>query len=81
MRNMIVKPKLDDVAKLAGVSRTTVSRVLNNRGYLSQKTIDKVHTAMTELNYQPNIVARQLFKKQTNIIGLLFPTIANPFFG
>lgn len=76
-----MEPKLEDVAKLANVSKTTVSRVLNNRGYLSQKTIDKVYAAMEELNYQPNIVARQLYKKQTNIIGLLFPTTANPFFG
>lgn len=76
-----MEPKLEDVAKLANVSKTTVSRVLNNRGYLSQQTIDKVYSAMEKLNYQPNIVARQLYKKQTNIIGLLFPTIANPFFG
>lgn len=76
-----MKPKLEDVAKLAKVSKTTVSRVLNKRGYLSQETIDKVHAAMEQLNYQPNVVARQLYKKQTNIIGLLFPTVANPFFG
>lgn len=76
-----MRPKLEDVAKLANVSKTTVSRVLNNRGYLSQETIERVHEAMKELNYQPNAVARQLYKKQTNIIGLLFPTIANPFFG
>ncbi|EHZ5372758.1 LacI family DNA-binding transcriptional regulator, partial [Enterococcus faecalis] len=50
--------KLTDVAKLAGVSPTTVSRVINNYGYLSQKTIDKVHQAMEELNYQPNGLAR-----------------------
>lgn len=75
-----MRPKLEDVAKRANVSKTTVSRVLNNRGYLSQKTIDKVHKAMEELNYQPNVVARQLFQKKTNIVGLLFPTVANPFF-
>lgn len=75
------QPKLEDVAKLAQVSKTTVSRVLNNRGYLSQKTIDKVNQAIKELNYQPNVVARQLYNKKTNIIGLLFPTVANPFFG
>lgn len=76
-----MKPKLDDVAKLANVSKTTVSRVLNKRGYLSQETIDKVYDAMEKLNYQPNIVARQLYNKKTNIIGLLFPTVSNPFFG
>ncbi|MCD2257321.1 LacI family DNA-binding transcriptional regulator [Agrilactobacillus fermenti] len=74
-------PKLEDVAKLAKVSKTTVSRVLNKRGYLSQKTIDRVYAAMRELNYHPNVVARQLYKSQTNLIGLLFPTVANPFFG
>ncbi|MGX4685354.1 LacI family DNA-binding transcriptional regulator [Vagococcus sp. JNUCC 83] len=76
-----MRPKLEDVAKRANVSKTTVSRVLNNRGYLSQKTIDNVHKAMEELNYQPNVVARQLYNKKTNIIGLIFPTVANPFFG
>ncbi len=44
--------KIDDVARVAGVSKTTVSRVLNNRGYLSEKTIKKVHDAMESLNYQ-----------------------------
>lgn len=73
--------KLEDVAKLAGVSKTTVSRVLNNRGYLSQKTIDNVYQAMSQLNYQPNAAAQQLQKKKTHIIGLLFPAIAHPFFG
>ena len=76
-----MKPKLDDVAKLANVSKTTVSRVLNKRGYLSQETIDKVYDAMEKLNYQPNTVARQLYNKKTNIIGLLFPAVSNPFFG
>lgn len=74
-----MRPKLEDVAKRANVSKTTVSRVLNNRGYLSQKTIDNVYKAIEELNYQPNVVARQLFQKKTNIVGLLFPTVANPF--
>jgi len=77
---VILMTKIDDVAKLANVSKTTVSRVLNNRGYLSQKTIDKVHAAMDSLNYQPNAAARQLNKNKTNIIGLLFPAVANPFF-
>jgi LacI family sucrose operon transcriptional repressor len=73
--------KLTDVAKKAGVSPTTVSRVINNYGSLSQKTIDKVHAAMKELNYQPNSLARSLQGKNTQLIGLIFPTVANPFFG
>lgn len=73
--------KLTDVAKRAGVSATTVSRVINNYGSLSQKTIDKVHLAMKELNYQPNSLARSLQGKNTQLIGVIFPTIANPFYG
>ncbi|MHC5268644.1 LacI family DNA-binding transcriptional regulator [Enterococcus sp. LJL98] len=73
--------KLTDVAKKAGVSPTTVSRVINNYGSLSQKTIDKVQAAMKELNYQPNSFARSLQGKNTQLIGLIFPTVANPFFG
>lgn len=73
--------KLTDVAKKAGVSPTTVSRVINNYGSLSQKTIDKVHAAMKELNYQPNSLARSLQGKNTQLIGLIFPSVANPFFG
>ena len=75
------RTKLEDVAKLAGVSKTTVSRVLNKRGYLSEATIAKVYAAMKELNYQPNTIARQLFKQKTNMVGLIFPTVNNPFFG
>ena len=53
-----MKAKLADVAKKAGVSVTTVSRVINNHGYLSDKTKSKVFAAMGELNYQPNSLAR-----------------------
>ena len=67
------KIKLDDVARLAGVSKATASRVLNHRGYLSQKTIDKVHQAMEDLNYRPNAIARQLYKQETMLVGLIFP--------
>nr|WP_253954865.1 MULTISPECIES: LacI family DNA-binding transcriptional regulator [Lactiplantibacillus] len=73
--------KLEDVATLANVSKTTVSRVLNHRGYLSEQTINKVHQAMATLNYRPNVIAQQLYKNQTNLIGILLPTVANPFFG
>lgn len=72
--------KLSDVAKKAGVSVTTVSRVINNHGYLSEKTKDKVFQAMKELNYQPNSLARSLQGKKLKLVGLIFPNITNPFF-
>ena len=68
-----MKPKIQDVARLAGVSTTTVSRVLNNRGYISEETREKVNKAMKELNYFPNDVARSLFNKRTNLIGVILP--------
>jgi len=73
-------PTIKDVAERAGVSVTTVSRVLNNRGYISEATRKKVYKAMEELDYQPNEVARSLFRKRSNIIGLIIPTVAHPFF-
>lgn len=54
---------LKDVAKQAGLSVNTVSRVLNNRGYISDKTKEKVYRVMKEMNYQPNEMARALFRK------------------
>ena len=72
---------LKDVAKIAGVTPTTVSRVINMRGSLSQKTIDRVHSAMQELHYQPNAMARSLQGKKSQLIGLIFPTIATPLYG
>lgn len=75
------EPTLADIAKLAGVSLTTVSRVLNDRGYLSQATKDRVAEAIRELGYRPNQMARALHKKSTQTIGLIVPTVALPFFG
>jgi len=68
------------VAKLAGVSVATVSRVLNQRGYVHIETEKKVLKAIKELNYTPSIVARSLNNKKTNTIGLILPDITNPFF-
>lgn len=69
-----------DVAKKAGVSVATVSRVLNNKGYSHEDTRKLVNDAIKELNYKPNEVARSLFKKKSRLIGLLLPDIRNPFF-
>lgn len=72
--------KLTDVAALAGCSPTTVSRVINKKGYLSQKTIDKVEAAMKELGYKPNTLARSLQGKSAKLIGLIFPSTSNIFY-
>ncbi|SEU11481.1 LacI family DNA-binding transcriptional regulator [Paenibacillus sp. NFR01] len=73
-------PTIKDVAMKAGVSVTTVSRVLNNRGYLSEALKLKVHRAMEELNYRPNELARSLSRSKSNIIGLIIPHVSLPFF-
>lgn len=75
------EPGLADVAARAGVSPTTVSRVLNNRGYLSQRTKDLVAQAIEELDYRPSEVARALLGQRTRMIGVIMPTVALPFFG
>ena len=56
---------IKDVAKEAGVAVETVSRVMNNRGYISVKTRKKVYDAMERLNYTPNALAQALSKKTT----------------
>ena len=75
------EPTLADVARLAGVSLTTVSRVLNNRGYLSEKTKRRVADAIETLGYRPNSLARALHGMRTQTVGLIVPTVSLPFFG
>ena len=69
-----------DVARLAGVSTMTVSRVINNSGYTSPATRQRVERAVQELGYVPNAVARHLRSKQTKAIALVVSDITNPFF-
>lgn len=71
---------LKDVAKESGLTMGTVSRVLNNRGYISEATREKVYAAMKKLNYHPNEVARSLSKQSTNTIGVIVPHIRHPYF-
>lgn len=71
---------LKDVAKETGLTVTTVSHVLNNRGYISEETRKKVYDAMKKLNYHPNEVARSLSKQSTNTIGVIVPHIRHPYF-
>ena len=72
---------ISDVAKLANVSRSTVSLVCNNKGYVSKETREKIEKAMKELNYVPSELGRNLKKRRSNIIGIIVPDIAHPFFG
>lgn len=71
---------LKDVAKETGLAVSTVSRVLNSRGYISEETRQSVYDAMKKLNYQPNEVARSLSKQTTNTIGVIVPHIKHPYF-
>ena len=71
---------IKDIAARAGVTATTVSRVINNRGYISEETRKKVTQAMQEMNYQPNELARSLAKAHSNTIGVIVPHISHPFF-
>lgn len=69
-----------DVAKLAGVSTATVSRVINSPEAVRTRTRDKVTEAMKLCNYKYNALARGFVTKQSNTIGLIIPTINNPVF-
>lgn len=71
-----------DVAKKAGVSKTSVSRYLNgkNSGHMSEKTKERIVQAIKELDYQPNSIARSLKQKSTNVIGLVVNDMSNLFF-
>ena len=71
---------IKDVAQAAGVSVATVSRYINKKGYVSTESKDAIQNAIETLQYKPNLIARSLSTKQSNIIGLLLPDITNPFF-
>lgn len=71
---------IKDVAKRAGVGVGTVSRMLNDSGYVADETKKKIEIAMKELNYTPNELARNLYHKRTGIIAVLVPNVSNPFF-
>lgn len=71
---------ITDVATLAGVSRSTVSQYLNKRyKHMSDATKEKIRVAISELNYQPNELARGLKQKKTSMIGIIVATITSEF--
>lgn len=72
---------IDDVAKEAGVSISTVSRVINRNVPVSEEVIARVEEAMKALQYVPSAAARNLATRKTNTIGLLLPEVLGDFFG
>lgn len=71
---------IKDVARLAGVSTTTVSHVINKTRFVAETTQEKVKKAVEELNYAPSAVARSLKCNTTRTIGMLVTQSSNPFF-
>jgi LacI family sucrose operon transcriptional repressor len=69
-----------DVAKKAGVGIGTVSRMLNNSGYISEKTRQKITMAINELKFIPNQLARNLSTHRNGMVAIIVPHIAHPFF-
>ncbi|WP_019120913.1 LacI family DNA-binding transcriptional regulator [Brevibacillus massiliensis] len=70
---------IKDVAAAAGVSIGTVSKVINNSGYVSDKIRERVLLTISLLNYKPNAVARSLKQAKTNMIGMAVEDISNPY--
>ena len=71
---------MKDVARLAGVSTSTVSHVINNNRFVSEQVREKVEQAIRELNYAPSALARSLKINQTRTIGMLLTASSNPFY-
>ena len=71
---------IKDIALAAGVTVTTVSRVLNNHSYVSTEKREAVQAVIRQLNYTPNASAISLKKQKTNGIAVIVPLIDHPFF-
>lgn len=69
-----------DVARLAGVSQSAVSRTYTKGASVAPKTREKVEAAAAALGYRPNFVARSLITRRSNLIGVVVPSMANPFY-
>ena len=73
-------PTIKDVARHAGVSITTVSRILNHHPYVADDLRDRVEKAIDELGYRPSRVAQRLRATESNLVGVIFSDIANQFY-
>lgn len=70
---------IQDVAKAAGVSASTVSRAINGKADVAKETQDRIHSIIEELNFTTNLAARSMRSRKKNLIGLVMPDIAYPF--
>ena len=71
---------IKDVARMTGLSPSTVSRVINKKGNISGATTERVMEAVQELGYVPNNVARSLKSRKTRTVGVIIPDISETFF-
>lgn len=71
---------IEDIAQAANVAKSTVSRVLNNSGYVGKETRKRVEKVIAESNYTPWVTARNLSKQMSNTIGVVVSEITNPYF-
>jgi LacI family transcriptional regulator len=77
---MATRSTINDVAKAAMVSTTTVSRYLNKRLSLPAETLERIERAIRDLDYRANVNAQRLISGATNVIGIATPDIGNPFY-
>jgi LacI family transcriptional regulator len=71
---------IDDIAKLAGVSKSTVSRVISKNGYVASESQRRILQVMEEVNFSPNVFAKGMRTNRSHSIGILYPDLSNPFF-
>ena len=73
--------KIEEIAKLSGFSKSTVSRVISNNGYVSKETKEKILKIIEEVNYIPNGIARSSSSNKSNTVAVIIPDIQNSYFG
>ena len=81
MPRKATRTRLDDVARRAGVSLSTASRVVTDNGYpVAEATRQRVLEAVRELNYSPSVLARALVTRRTHIVGVIVGDVEDPYF-
>ncbi len=76
----MARAKIQDVARLAGVSLSTVSAVINNKSVVSEQTRQRILESIESLHYRPSLYAKNLARRDMRILGVIVSTLQNPFF-